>query len=65
MKMTSFVCFLSVFFFFITNFKVQDFAILGCCPDDKNHNFFLSAESMHTNTIYIRETKIDGDRTHP
>ena len=28
-------------------------------------NSFLSDESMHTNTIYIRKTKISGDRTHP
>ena len=33
-KMTSFVFF---FFLHISNFKVQDFAILDCCPDDKNH----------------------------
>ena len=63
-KMTSFVCFLSLFFFLhISNFMVGDFAILDCCPDDKNHSF-LSSESMHTNTIYIRKTKISGDRTH-
>ena len=35
-KMTSFVFFLS-FFLHISNFKVWDFAILDCCPDDKNH----------------------------
>ena len=62
--MTSFVFFLS-FFLHISNFKVRDFAILDCCPDDKNQNSFLSAESMHTNTIYIRKTKISGYRTHP
>ena len=26
-------------------------------------NNFLSAESLHTNTIYIRKTRINGDRT--
>ena len=40
-KMTSFVCFLSLsFFLHISNFKVRDFAILDCCPDDKNHKQF-------------------------
>ena len=33
-KMTSFVF---LFFLHISNFKVRDFAILDCCPDDKNH----------------------------
>ena len=28
-------------------------------------NSFLSAKSMHANTISIRKTKISGDRTHP
>ena len=69
-NMTSFVFFFffSLFFFFFlhfSNFKVRGCAILDCCPDEKITNSFLSAESMHTNTIYIRETKIRGDRTHP
>ena len=35
-KMTSF----AFFFLHISNFKVRDFAILDCCPDDKNHKQF-------------------------
>ena len=38
-KMTSFG-FFSLFFLHISNFKVRDFAILDCCPDDKNHKWF-------------------------
>ena len=34
-KMTSFAFFF--FFLHISDFKVRDFAILDCCPDDKNH----------------------------
>ena len=37
-KMRSFVFFFFfLFFLHISNFKVRDFAILDCCPDDKNH----------------------------
>ena len=32
-----FFFFFSLFFLHISNFKVRDFAILDCCPDDKNH----------------------------
>ena len=36
-KMTSVVFFFfSLFFLHISNFEVRDFAILDCCPDDKN-----------------------------
>ena len=41
--MTSFVFFFfcySLFFLHISNFKVRDFAIVDCCPDDKNHKVF-------------------------
>ena len=38
MKKYSLPCFFSlVFFLHISNFTVRDFAILDCCPDDKNH----------------------------
>ena len=36
-KMTSCFFFLWFFFLHISNFMVRDFAILDCCPDDKNH----------------------------
>ena len=26
--------------------------------------FFFTAESLHANTIYVRKTKISGDKTH-
>ena len=61
--MTSFV----FFFLHISDLKVRDFAILDCCPDDKNHKYFsqfrIYAYKHHL--AYIRKTKISGYRTHP
>ena len=62
-KMTSF--FFSLFFFYILvtlRFEILRFYTVALMT--KITNSYLSAESLHTNTIYIRKTKIGGDRTH-
>ena len=54
--MTSFVFFFffSLFFFFLHfgNFKVRDFVILDCCPDDKIHQIVFSVPNLCIQTPF-------------
>ena len=66
--MTCFGFFLVFFLFFFNILVTLRFKILRLktvALMTKFTNSFLSAESMHTNTIYIRKSKISGDRMHP
>ena len=64
-KMMSFVFFFFLFYFYMLvtlRFEILRFQTVALMI--KITNSFLSAESLHTNTIYICKTKISGDRTH-
>ena len=64
-KMTSFVFSLFFFFYMLVTLRFEILRFWTVALMTKITNSFLSAKSMHTNTIYIRKTKISGDRTHP